>query len=145
MDISNIPKERVDKVLFKFLESVYLFEKRETALFGVTWDEVYLLQLLIKHGPLAVSELAGELKMAAFMTSRMVTRLAAKNLTKRDKTSGDKRITLVSITVGGKRKIEEIERYNYQVVSSSIANLANIDIQNLMGSIEKLDEVLGLN
>lgn len=144
MNISHIPKERVDQVLFKFLESVYLFEKRETALFGVTWDEVYLLQLLIKHGPLTVSELAGKLKLAAFMTSRMVTRLEAKNLTKRDKTSGDKRVTMVSITADGERKIEEIERYNYQVVSSNIANLANIDIQNLMRSIENLDEVLGL-
>jgi DNA-binding MarR family transcriptional regulator len=144
LKISQIPKERVDQVLFKFLESVYLFEKRETALFGVTWDEVYLLQLLLKHGPMAVSELAGKLKMAAFMTSRMVTRLAAKNFTKRDKTSGDRRVTIVSITDIGKQKIDVIEGYNYQVVSSSFANLANIDIQNLMGSIEKLDEVLGL-
>lgn len=144
MEKCGIPREKVDRVLFQFLQSVYLFERRETSLFGISWDEVYLLQLLVRQNRMRVSELAAKLKVKAFVASRMVTRLCEQNLVERIHSTSDNRVILVSLTPLGKQKILQIEDYNYQMVCSRIEMLQDIDINVLMHSIEKLDDFLGL-
>ena len=59
----EIEKKRVDDALFAFLQSVYLYEKRETQQFSVNWDEVYLLQLLLRTRGMGFSELREQLKV----------------------------------------------------------------------------------
>lgn len=144
MDKAEISREKVDRVLFKFLQSVYLFEKREMSLFGISWDEVYLLQLLARHSRMRVSELAAELKVKAFTASRMITKLCNQRFVERNHSTDDNRVIFVSLTSLGRHKINQIEEYNYEVVCSRIEMLKDIDINVLMRSIEKLDDFLGL-
>ena len=140
----EMTQERINDVLFRFLQSVYLFEKREISLFNVTWDEVYLMQLLVRQYSMTVSELADKLKVKAFTASRMITRLCSQNLVTREQSSCDRRVIKVSITSNGIQKIQEIEAFNNNMIRSNIGSLGNMDIQTLMSAIEKLDDLLGL-
>lgn len=140
----ELNQERINEILFLFLQSVYLFEKRETALFSVSWDEVYLLQLLARKSPMTVSELAKKLKVKNFTASRMITRLADQNLVVRKQSTEDRRIVEVSITPQGLEKIHEIEAFNYNTILANIDTLGENEVQILMKSIENLDILLGL-
>lgn len=144
--MSNIEfsRERINDILFLFLQSVYLFERRESSLFSVSWDEVYLLQLLARKNPMTVTELARKLKVKNFTASRMISRLADQDLVVRQQSSDDGRIVEVYITRQGLEKIKEIEDFNYKTILSNIDILGEKEVQTLMDSIEKLDILLGL-
>lgn len=144
--MSNIEfsRERINDILFLFLQSVYLFERRESSLFSVSWDEVYLLQILARKNPMTVTELARKLKVKNFTASRMISRLADQDLVVRQQSSDDGRIVEVYITRQGLEKIKEIEDFNYKTILSNIDILGEKEVQTLMDSIEKLDILLGL-
>lgn len=144
--MSNIEfsRERINDIFFLFLQSVYLFERRESSLFSVSWDEVYLLQLLARKNPMTVTELARKLKVKNFTASRMISRLADQDLVVRQQSSDDGRIVEVYITRQGLEKIKEIEDLNYKTILSNIDILGEKEVQTLMDSIEKLDILLGL-
>ena len=137
-------KEHINEILFQFLQSVYLFEKREIALFSVSWDEVYLLQLLARNNPMTVTELAKKLKVKKFTASRMVTRMADQQLVFRKQSTEDRRLVEVSITQQGYNKIDEIETFNYQTILNNIASLGENQVLSLVNSIKSLDTLLGL-
>lgn len=139
-----LDKDRIDEILFRFLQSVYLFEKREASLFAVSWDEVYLLQLLARNGPMTVTELANKLKVKNFTASRMITRLATQDLVLRTPSTDDRRQVEVSITPQGQHKIQEIEDFNYHTILKNIGTLGEQEMQVLMRSIENLNILLGL-
>lgn len=141
---TNLNRERINEVLFQFLQSVYLFEKRETSQFLVTWDEVYLLQLLARYHSMTVTELAKKMKVKTFTISRMITRLAKQNLVSRNQSSIDRRLVEISITKDGISKINDIETFNYNTILANIDILGENEVQILMNSIEKLDILLGL-
>lgn len=140
----ELNQERVNEVLFRFLQSVYLFEKREAALFSVSWDEVYLLQLLARKKPMTVTELAKKLKIKNFTASRMVKSLDNQDLVFRKRSSKDRRIVEVSITPQGLNKIQEIEAFNYKTIHANIDTLGEKEVEILINSIENLDTLLGL-
>lgn len=141
---NGIEKERIDEVLFRFLQSVYLFEQREKNLFHISWDEVYLMQLLIRNGSLTVSELSRRLNTKAFTTSRMISRLSKENLVIRKASIKDKRSIYVSITALGIQKIKDIEAYNYNTIMANIKEIKGMDIHTIMNGIEQLDSLLDL-
>ena len=145
MTNNELHQERINEVLFRFLQSVYLFEKRESTLFSVSWDEVYLLQLLARQNTQTVTELAEKLKVKSFTVSRMLTRLAAQNLVHRESSAKDRRVVEVSITAQGRKKLRDIETFNYNTILSNLGALKENEVLALMNSIEKLDILLGLN
>lgn len=140
----KLEKERVDAALFEFLQSVYLFEKRETALFGVSWDEVYLLQLLKREPGLCVSDIASRLKIEKFVASRILTRLALKSLVRRDASAKDKRSVKLYITCEGENKVAEIEEYNYSTVALQMQKMTEAEMLFLLKSFEQLPMLLNL-
>lgn len=140
----ELNQKQINEVLFHFLENVYLFEKREASLFSVSWDEVYLLQLLARNNSMTVTELAKKLKVKPFTASRMITRLADQSLVVRNQGTEDKRVIVVSITPQGQQKIQEIEDFNYSTILTNINALGEHDVQSLVNSIENLDILLGL-
>jgi DNA-binding MarR family transcriptional regulator len=91
------------------LQSVYLFEKRETTLFSVSWDEVYLLQLLARKNPMTVTELAKKLKVKNFTASRMITRLADQKLVLRKQSTEDRRVMEIFLTTQGEIRFRRLK------------------------------------
>jgi len=145
MKENTIIKENIDETLFKFLQSIYLFEKREARIFGTTWDEVYLLQLLLRQPGIQVSSLATSLKTPDFVTSRMITKLGRLGFVRRESSTQDKRVVNVYITESGQAKVKEIEQYNFDTITSQFDVISQEEVRVLMSSIERLGDFLGLD
>lgn len=144
MQNDEITKSEVDTALYKFLQSIYLFERRESTLFGITWGETYLLHLLKRAPGMPVSEVARQLKVQDFFASRMITKLSKEGLTRREGSQGDRRVVKVFLTDTGKQKLNEIENYNYSIISTRSENVPIPDVKVLMKSIEQLGTFFGL-
>lgn len=139
-----VNKEIIDEVLFKFLKNIYLFQRKENILFKLTWDEIYMLQLLSRQQGMQVSVLSRQLKLQDFVTSRMITKLAKDGFVIRKTSEIDRRAVLVYITERGKAKIGEIEDYNFKTIDSCSDKLPAEDLALLISSVDKLGELLGL-
>lgn len=144
MKKNEIEKERIDEVLYRFLQCVYLFEQREKDLFQVSWDEVYLMQLLLRNHSMTISELSRRLNTKAFTISRMISRLSNHNLVVRESSSKDKRNVMVSMAPLGIEKMKEIESYNYNTIMANLGKIKGMDIHTIMNGIEQLDVLLDL-
>ena len=140
----TIDKKETDMALFKFLKSIYLFEHREAELFNIKWDEVYLLQLLIRQPGICVSEISKELRVFNFETSRMIRRLEKEGLVRRENANIDKRVVNIYITEAGLEKVNAIEAYNYETVKKNFDKFPEETIHMLLKSISQLDVLLNL-
>lgn len=140
----TIDKKEVNESLFKFLKSIYLFENREIKLFNITWDEVYLLQLLIRYSGICVSDISKELRVRKFVASRMIKRLEEVNFVRKESDDNDKRVVKVYITGAGLEKINEIEAYNYETVKKNISKFPKENMHMLLQVISQLDILLDL-
>ena len=141
----KIEKSTIDSALYSFLKSTYLFQKRELALFGINWDEVYLLQLLLLHPGIQVTKLSEKMDNKKFVTSRMISRLEDDGLVIKNSLQSDKRIVNVYITDKGRETIANIEAYNYKIISSQFDKIPETTMRLILDSISKLDEFLDLD
>lgn len=141
----SIDKPTVDAALFSFLKSIYMFELQESVRFGVTWNEIYLLQLVIRQPGLRISLLSRELRVKNFVTSRMLTRLEQDGLLTRVNADPDKRVVNIYPTKEGIEKIEAIEAYHYETVASNFAKLPEETMRMLLQSISRLDLLLQID
>ena len=141
----TIKKEEINVTLFNFLKSIYTLQTVEQDLFGVSWQEVFLLQIINRKPRMRVTELTERLRVKKFATSRLVTKLEKLGLVDKISNDSDKRVVLVEITSAGKQVIDEIEEYNYQLIASQFENFEKEDLMVILNSISSLDKVFNLD
>lgn len=141
----TIKKEEINATLFSFLKSIYTLQTVEQDLFGVSWQEAYLLQIIIREPRMRVTELTGKLRVKKFSASRLVTKLEKLGLVDKISNDTDKRVVLVDITPEGKKVIEQIEEYNYQLIASQFENFEKEDLMIILNSISSLDKVFNID
>ena len=113
-------------------------------MFNLKWDEVYLLQLLIRQPGICVSEISKELRVWNFETSRMIRHLEKESLVRRENSNIDKRVVKIYITETGLDKVNAIEAYNYETVKKNFDKFPEETIHMLLQAISQLDVLLNL-
>lgn len=139
-----IERSVVDEALFQFLRSIYLFERRESQLFGVTWDEVYLMQLLAKTPGMRLVQLAEALRVPRFTATRMLVRLELGGLLRREGSEKDKRAVHVHLTDAGHAKVRQIEDYNYETIVRQAERVPDSLPRQLLEAVSRLPALLDL-
>lgn len=104
--------QEIDGCLFSFLQTAYHFEAQEKKLFNLSWQEMYLLQLLRRHGPWKISTIGTQMELKKYQTSRLVTRLEELGLVRRSAAGGDRRQVHVELLEQGRLRLIEIEAYH---------------------------------
>jgi DNA-binding MarR family transcriptional regulator len=107
--------EEIDSCLFSFLQTSYHFEKQEQRHFNLSWQEIYLLQLLKRSEFWQISQLGKKLELKKFQISRLVSRLEALGLVQRLDQAGDRRNVYVAIQEAGNKLLQDIEIYHREL------------------------------
>ncbi len=125
-------KKKLDNILFKFLETSYHFEKMEENIFNLTWQEIYLLQILKKDGELTVCELANKLNIKQYKATRLIQALQKRKLLYKQQDRIDKRRYFISISKFGIEELEIVEEFNYDIIMNYVSTnvLNNIEVVN---------------
>lgn len=137
-------EKQIKESLFKFLESIYKFEKYEEKNFGLNWDEIYLLQILIRSPGLCVTEISTKMKVKPFVASRMLNKMEELGLTKKANDKNDKRIFHQYVTDNGRKIINQIDDFNYSVVVSQLEKMTEEHSQFIISILDNLGELLKL-
>lgn len=106
-------QHEINGCLYAFLQTAYHFEKQEKILFSLSWQEIYLLQLLRRRGSWQISRLGAKLELKKYQISRLVSRLEAMNMVRRTAHTQDRRNVHVEILEAGRTRLAEIEAYHH--------------------------------
>lgn len=142
MALQSIPRSQIDELLFQFLKHVYRWEREVYARFELDYQEIYLLQHLRKASPSRVSDLAAELRIPLFQTTRLVNKLAEKNYLSKQKVAEDGRTVMVSLQAGGEEILRGVEENSYRIILSNASSLTDAEVQSALLTAADIGAIL---
>jgi DNA-binding MarR family transcriptional regulator len=142
--VKNIPREKVENDLYLFLRTIYHYERNMAAMFGLDYQEIYLLQSLRRNSPQRLTDISLVLDIPMFTASRLVERLAQKKLVSKEKGIADRRSISVSLLPEGEQVVRSVEKESYDRITQNTNHLTDEDLAAMFHMAEKVYEILGI-
>jgi MarR family transcriptional regulator, organic hydroperoxide resistance regulator len=140
--LNDIPRDRLDEILFRALQAVYKFQQSKVMAFGLDYEDIYLLQFLRNTSPARMSDIAAEMNIPVSTATRVVDRLQKKKLTSRKKDASDKRNVLVSLKPEGEAAVRRIEDQTYELLKNNLDGFSEDDIASFFKTAVHLQKIL---
>jgi DNA-binding MarR family transcriptional regulator len=140
--LGSIPREQLDKILFGALQAIYRFERAKVERFGLTYEQIYLLQFLRRQGPAAMGDIAAEMRIPVSTATRLIDRMEKRRLLQRRRSRGDKRSRIVQIATDGENLVRAVEEHTFALLLSNLKNRVDIDIEGVIRTARQLQEIL---
>ena len=140
--MSKLSKNQTNKLLFSFLENIYQFQQLEFKIFNLTWQQIYFLQLLKKKKIFTVTDISQFLNIELYQASRLTAVMLKAGFIEKNQNKQDKRIFSISITKKGLEIIENIENFNFEVISKNSKKIDDKEIETLISALKKLKDIL---
>ncbi len=118
-NIYNMTSKALDSCLYTFLQTAYHFELQERRLFDLSWQDIYLLQVLRRSQDRRITQLGTRLELKNYQISRLVSRLENLGFVRRTGIPGDRRNVEVELLPAGRQRLSDIEAYHRQLFEKS--------------------------
>ena len=100
----------LQRAMARLVRKYQFRDRNETVCHGLSVAQAYALRALSEEGPLAMGELAGELRVSVSTMTRVVDPLVRKQLARRVADPGDRRLCRIVLSEAGARLWATIER-----------------------------------
>jgi DNA-binding MarR family transcriptional regulator len=131
-----------DETLAEAFRSVARQLRDTSQEFLAPWDitpsQLRAMRVLMRHGPMRLSELSGHLHIAARSTTEVVDDLEARGLARRRPDPGDRRATLAEVTEHGAGVLGEIRAARGSEAERAFDRLSQTDRAHLARILRKL-------
>jgi len=142
--IDSFPRKKVDEILYNAMAAVYQFDQQKIKLFGMTYQDSYLLYYLRRSSPVRMSDIARELSVHISTASRAVDRLERRKLVSRRKDPADKRNILVELNESGLKLMKASEDHSYETILSGVKDYSSEELAAVMKAAANLSSILGV-
>ncbi len=142
MNIMDIPRKEIDALLFNALRAVYQFQNGKVRLFGLNYEDIYLLQYLRTRSEVRIGGIAAELNIPVSTATRLLDRLQKKGLIQRKKDTRDRRNILISLKPMGAGIVKEVEDHTYELVTRNLRGYGADDVQSFIHTARHLRRIL---
>ncbi len=143
--LDDIPREQLDPILFNALRAIYKFQQSKMTVFGLDYEDIYLLQLLRNHTPQRMGEIADEMGIPISTATRVVDRLEEKKLLSRKKDPRDKRNILVTLEQKGKDVVTKVENQTFKILSKNLSKYSDEEIASFYKTAVNLHKILDVS
>lgn len=132
--------DKVDRVLELFGRIHRLLASMETLACdpSITKMELLALHSLDKNGEAIMSELAGSLGVSFSRTTKIVDRLADKELVERKRNGGDRRVVRVALTKEGGKIAKEYQKQMRRSIEKMMSTLSVEEQDRFVAIWEKI-------
>ncbi|HOO25195.1 MAG TPA: MarR family transcriptional regulator [Clostridiales bacterium] len=144
MNYSDEACIKIDFLMQKAMADFSRIKTQQFASQGLTSQQVSVLLLLDKHGPLKVSSIAENLNMADSNVSNICSRLEKMDLVERKRTKEDMRTVFVGLTEQSNEKIKDVKKSVYDFRLRLSESLKKEDFDDICKGLTKLNELLEL-
>ncbi|HOT44489.1 MAG TPA: MarR family transcriptional regulator [Spirochaetota bacterium] len=142
--VKDLSPSKIEDLLFHALRSIYLFERAEIEQFDLDYQQMYLLKVLRRMSPLRVSDIAEELRIPVFSTTRLVNQLESKTLVIKNRDIKDRRNIFVQITAEGRELVKKIESHIIELILTGLKTYSEEEARLIIEVVKNLDRILGL-
>ncbi len=142
--IESVPRAEIDQILYNAMAAVYQFDQEKVHLFGMTYQDSYLLYYLRRHSPVRMSDIAAKLSVHISNASRAVDRLERRKLVSRSKDPADKRSILVSLEPAGRQLMKSSEDHSYERIRNGLQDFSAAELAVIMKAAANLSAILGV-
>ena len=94
--------------------------------------------------PLQITEIARQEGIGQSAATRMVARLEALGLVRRERSQADRRVVMVSVTALGRKELEYMREQSRRVMRDVLHDLPARELRQLSRASEALEELIGL-
>jgi DNA-binding MarR family transcriptional regulator len=140
--LNDIPRNRLDEILFKALQAVYKFQQSKVSSFGLDYEDIYLLQFLRNNSPARMGDIAGEMNIPISTATRVVDRLQKRKFIARKKDERDRRNILVLLEPPGESVVRQIEDQTFKQLSENLSVFSDEDISSFFKTAVHLQKIL---
>jgi len=138
-------KINIDNLLFKFLQTSYLFEKSEEKIFNLSWQEIYLLQILKKKGKRKITDLGELMMLERYQITRLIKHLEEEKKVFRESSKEDARIIYIHISKGGRQSLDDIESYHFTLLKEHSNSITDEELKVIAKSINSFASLTGID
>jgi DNA-binding MarR family transcriptional regulator len=131
-------------VLYSTLHAIYYFERDLYEEYGLGYQEICLLQLLLREPGIRVGEAASNLEIPLFTATRLAQRLESRGFIRKRVDELDGRAVCLSLTPKGSKLIRAIEKRSYDIMAANAARLSASEVEAYLDVAENLGELLGV-
>lgn len=108
----------------------------------LTNDQHYILRHIYRSGECTSTELADAFEVNKSAITAIINRMVDRNLIKRTRDEGDRRVIYLTLTDAGKELFEKAEDKISALVETIITKFDEKEIQDFLNTYEKLAEIL---
>jgi DNA-binding MarR family transcriptional regulator len=142
--INTFPRDQIDQVLYNAMAAIYQFDQQKVHLFGMTYQDSYLLYYLRRYSPVRMSDIAAALSVHISNASRAVDRLERRKLVSRRKDPADKRNVLVKLEPTGEQLMKSSEDHSYERIRIGMRDFSATELAAIMKVAVNLSAILGV-
>jgi DNA-binding MarR family transcriptional regulator len=143
---SELPSDRHDlrilQSIRRIIRSVALYSKKLATEHGITSPQLVCLLKLADRGPLSVKGLASEVYLSPSTVVGIVDRLEARGLVRRDRSNGDRRLVLISVTAAGKELVTDAPSPLQDALAKSLRGLSDLERATIALSFERIVDLM---
>jgi MarR family transcriptional regulator, organic hydroperoxide resistance regulator len=143
--LAGLNKNQIEEILYHALRTIYIFERVEIEVFGLTYQQMYLLKFLKRTSPLRVSETAALLRIPVFTATRLTTQLEKMKLLVRSRDMKDRRNIFIKLSREGEEMVHRIEEHTLDMILSRMSEYNAEQIQVMVEVIKNIDVILGVS
>jgi len=140
----KIPRHEFDETLYQAMIAVYQFDRLKVLLFGLTYQDSYLLYFLKKKSSAKIGEIAEELNIHISTASRAVDKLEHRKLVVRTKDEKDRRNVLVSLAPAGEMIMQASDDHSYYTMLKGLTEFTEDEIGIIYKAAQRLNKILGV-
>jgi DNA-binding MarR family transcriptional regulator len=140
----KIPRREFDETLYQAMIAVYQFDRLKVLLFGLTYQDSYLLYFLKKNKSARIGEIADELSIHISTASRAVDKLEHRKLVARTKDEKDRRNVLVSLAPAGEMLMQASDDHSYYTLLKGLDQFSDEEIMVIYKAAGNLSRLLGV-
>jgi DNA-binding MarR family transcriptional regulator len=137
-------RSQIDHLLFQVLRTIFHYERSIVKSYGLNFEQIYVLQFLRRHPDARLTEIALEMDLPKFTTSRLLNRLIKEGFITKKQDPVDRRNYHIRLEEKGKKVIVAIETASYTRISANIQGFSPAAINELVDVAEQLHLVLGV-
>ena len=142
--LTDIPRDRLDEVLFGALRAIYRFQLVKVSEFNLDYEEIYLLQFLRRHSPARMGDIAAEMGIPISTATRVVDRLQRKKRLGRRRDPADRRNVLVTLRPAGERAVRMIEEHTFALLMRNVEQFTEADIFAFFKTAVNMEKILSV-
>jgi len=143
--MAGVTPAKVEEVLSSFAETMskLLIEQHQQHLaeIDLTLLQAQVLRVL-RRGPLLTGQLAGELRISAPALTQLTDRLVRKGLIERQAAVDDRRCVMVTLSVRGKRLVDQFRRRRSAIFNGALRYLSDAEQAQVVKALGKVIEAL---